>query len=112
MNDYRTFYIFKINKLFTTIYNNFLITNIDKVILIGKEEYKDKKTTFPSNLPHNELIFHFSGKATVYFNDKIFETGENIIRFLPKGENKKYLVEYTTQNSNKRLLFFCRCSRM
>ena len=71
----------------------FTITEIKRVILVGKDEYRSFRTSFPSNLKCNELIFHINGKSTVYFNGKILDTEENTIRFLPKGENKEYTVE-------------------
>lgn len=76
--------------------NNFLVTKIHNIILVGKDEYLDKETVFSHNLPCNELIFHFSGNATVYFNDTVLKTEPNSIRFLPKGENKKYIVKKET----------------
>ena len=72
---------------------NFTIKGINRVILVGKGEYKEQTTVFTSDLRANELIFHFSGKAIVHFNGKVLETEENTIRFLPKGENKEYIVE-------------------
>ncbi len=72
---------------------NFIVTNIRKVILVGKNEYPEHKMKFQPNLSHNELIFYLSGKSTVYFNGKILKTAENTIRFLPKGESKEYVVE-------------------
>ncbi len=72
---------------------HFIITEIRRVILVGKDEYPNLRTSFANNLNFNELIFHINGKATVYFNGKILETEENTIRFLPKGENDEYIVE-------------------
>lgn len=72
---------------------NFIITKINRVILVGKDEYKGTKTSFSHELKSNELIFHFSGESTVHFNGKKMEINENAIRFLPKGENTEYIVE-------------------
>lgn len=71
----------------------FIITNINRVIFVEKDKYKGAKISFSHNLQSNELIFHFSGQATVRFNGKIMETRENTIRFLPKGKNTEYTVE-------------------
>lgn len=71
---------------------NFIITKINNVILVGKEEYPEKTTVFGNFLPYHELIFHFSGKNKVIFNEKILFTNENSIRFLPKGKTKNYIV--------------------
>ncbi len=72
---------------------DFLITKIHQVILVGKEKYADKKLKFGSTLHQNELIFHFSGDATVYFGDCVLKTSKNIIRFLPSGTVSRYEVE-------------------
>lgn len=72
---------------------NFIITGIKRVILVGKNEYPEIETRFTGAVTHNELIFHFGGKATVYFNGKTMQTDKNTIRFLPKGENKEYVVK-------------------
>ena len=70
----------------------FVITKINRVILVGKDEYLEKKTSFRHTLEHNELIFHFSGQLTVFFDDECFEVKPNTIRFLPKCEPKRYDV--------------------
>lgn len=73
--------------------NDFNITKIDRAILVGKNEYPGLRVSFTNNLNYNELIYHINGKSTVHFNGKIFDIKENTIRFLPKGENKEYIVE-------------------
>lgn len=70
----------------------FVITEITRVIMVGKEEYPEQKTSFSSNLFSNELIFHFSGHDKVFFDDLIMETKPNNIRFLPQGMAKRYEV--------------------
>jgi len=72
---------------------DFLITGIRRVIFVGKKEYPEGKVAFKNPLRNNELIFHLSGQETVHFNGKILHTGENTVRFLPKGENREYIVE-------------------
>ena len=71
---------------------NFVITEITRVVMVGKDEYADQVTSFGHTLKHNELIFHFSGHATVYFDNLILETTPNTIRFLPRGETRRYDV--------------------
>ena len=71
---------------------DFVITGISRVILVGKEEYKELKTSFYNDLKTNELIFHFSGRSTVHFNGKVLEIEKDTIRFLPKGELTEYTV--------------------
>ena len=70
----------------------FVITEIQRVVMVGKDEYPEKKTTFKAELSGNELIFHFSGHSTVYFDDLVLETKPNTIRFLPQGKRKRYEV--------------------
>ena len=72
---------------------DFIITGIGRVIFVGKNEYPGKKIQFDGPLSYNELIYHFNGKSTVRFNGKVLYVEENTIRFLPKGENKEYIVE-------------------
>ena len=75
---------------------NFIITGINRVILVGKNEYPQNRIVFNQPALSNELIYHFDGKAKVCFNGKVLETEENTIRFLPKGEVKEYIVEKQT----------------
>ena len=71
---------------------NFVITEITRVIMVGKEEYPEQMTSFGHTLNCNELIFHISGHTTIYFNDLILETKPNTVRFLPKGTTQRYDV--------------------
>ncbi|MBQ8309497.1 MAG: helix-turn-helix transcriptional regulator [Clostridia bacterium] len=70
----------------------FVVTEINRVVMIGKEEYPEQKTSFSGDIRYNELIFHFSGHAMVFFDDLTLETKPNTIRFLPKGRTKRYDV--------------------
>ena len=70
----------------------FVITEIKRVVMVGKNEYSTPRISFGRTLNHNELIFHFSGYATVFFDDLVLETKPNTIRFLPQGETKRYDV--------------------
>jgi len=73
---------------------DFVVTGIARVILVGKYEYQEKITDFSKNpLRHNELILHLSGKATVRFNGLTFWCEKDNIRFLPKGEKREYIVD-------------------
>lgn len=71
----------------------FLITSIHRVIFVDKEKHPEKVTAFQGDLRANELIFHFSGRANVRFNGMTLKTQPNSVRFLPKGENREYIVE-------------------
>ncbi len=72
---------------------NFVITKINRIILVDKDEYLEKTTHFLHPLSCNELIFHFSGTSTVQFNGKTLFCDTDTVRFLPKGENREYIVE-------------------
>jgi len=56
-------------------------------------DYLGDNISFSRDLKSNEIIFHFSGLATVYFNDTVLETKPNSIRFLPRGKASKYDVQ-------------------
>ena len=73
--------------------NPFTVTNIRRVILVGKDEYKEQVTSFSKKYCSNELIFHLSGEATVFFNGKQLHTVPDSIRFLPQGEVHEYIVQ-------------------
>ena len=73
--------------------NKFAITDIKRVILVGKDEYKETVTTFKHNLCSNELIFKLSGESTVFFNGKQLDVKKDTIRFLPQGEIHEYIVK-------------------
>ena len=74
--------------------NKFSIIDINRIILVGKDEYKEKVISFTNNkYCHNELIYHISGKSIVSFNGQVLETSENTIRFLPAGEISEYTVD-------------------
>lgn len=72
----------------------FSITDINRVIFVGKDEYKEKVISFSnSKYCYNELIYHISGKSVVIFNGQQLETTEDTIRFLPAGEVNEYTVD-------------------
>lgn len=71
---------------------NFVITKIKSVIYVGPEKYTEKRTVFRKELYYNELIFHYSGEATVYFNRQQLQTAPNTVRFLPQGSVSRYEV--------------------
>lgn len=73
--------------------NKFAITDIKRVILVGKYEYKETITSFTSKTCNNELIFHLSGESTVFFNGKQLDVQKDTVRFLPQGEIHEYIVK-------------------
>ena len=70
----------------------FVITEINRIVMVGKHEDSTPMISFGNAVNHNELIFHFSGHATVFFDDLVLETKPNTIRFLPQGETRRYDV--------------------
>lgn len=73
---------------------DFAITNIHRVIMVGREEYPEEITEFKQkSLRYNELIYNLSGHSKVFFNGKELVNTEKNIRFLPKGECFEYRVE-------------------
>lgn len=82
--------------------NKFCITYIDSVLYIPPESVGGKIVIFqnPNNpqkppvyVPHNQLIFHLSGKTTVRYNGKILHTQRDTLRFLPSGKMWEYIVD-------------------
>ena len=71
---------------------DFIVTDIKRVIMVGKDEYPEQITTFKHDLQSNELIFNFSGHSTVYFNGKELDNASGNVRFLPKGRVTQYEV--------------------
>lgn len=71
----------------------FIITEIVRVISVGKETHPDQVTKFRADLKSNELIFQFSGNINVKFGDQCFNTKANSVRFLPEGNFGTYEVE-------------------
>ncbi|MBQ8214118.1 MAG: helix-turn-helix transcriptional regulator [Clostridia bacterium] len=69
---------------------DFIITEIRRVILVGKEEYPEEKTSFSGKIKNNELIFHLSGESTYFFGDQIFEITPYTVQFFPKGDVDRY----------------------
>ena len=73
--------------------NKFAVTDIKRVILVGKDEYKETVTSFANTTCSNELIFHLSGESTVFFNGKQLDITKDSIRFLPQGNIHEYIVK-------------------
>ena len=71
-----------------------IITDIHRIVLVGKDEYPEKATKFPAkHLYYHELIYLFSGETTVYFNEQTLKAYPNSIRYLPIGPCEKYIVD-------------------
>ena len=68
------------------------ITDIIRVIMVGKDEYPQKKITYSHDLEQTEMLFHLSGHTTIYYNDAVVETYPGTITFLPRGKTDRYEV--------------------
>lgn len=74
--------------------NSLIILGIHRIIFVGKTEYPERQTVFSSKrLHYHEMIFQFSGKTKVFFNNEELTTCANTIRYLPEGECKKYVID-------------------
>ena len=85
---------------------DFIITEIKSAIFVGPEKYAEKKTEFRTELHSHELIYHYSGEATVYFGDQVLRTKPDTIRFLPQGSTWRYRVDREESGSCIDI-FFC-----
>lgn len=73
-----------------------IIYDIKRIVFVEKDEYPERKIVFHSKkLLHHELIYHFSGTTTVYFNKETLITAPNTIRYLPQGDCERYTVDQT-----------------
>ena len=85
---------------------NFIITDIKSAIFVGPEKYAEKNTEFRRILYSHELIYHYSGEATVYFGDQVLYTKPDTVRFLPQGDTKRYHIQRKESGSCIDI-FFC-----
>lgn len=60
--------------------------------MVGSEEYPQQHIVFGTNIECNELIFHYSGQSTVFYDREVLQTKANSIRFLPKMKVSRYEV--------------------
>ena len=72
--------------------NDFIITEIARVITVGKQEYTRESHSFNPNLKYNELIFYFSGQSTVYFGNTTLAITPFCVELLPQGKTARYDV--------------------
>lgn len=72
--------------------DDFVITSVNAVLVFKSSGEESVVEEFSAKLSSNELIYHFIADSMVEFNDKSLYCGDNTLRFLPKGENHKYIV--------------------
>ena len=70
-----------------------IVTNIDRIKLVGKEEYKEEIITFHHNLKTHELIFNIDEDCLVRFNGVNLHRQPDTVCFLPKGKTQEYVVK-------------------
>ena len=46
---------------------NFIITKIENIIYVDKNQYPERVSAFCGNLPNCELIYHISGKMRMHY---------------------------------------------
>ncbi len=74
--------------------NDFIITNISRIIFVGKDEFKEPILKFSNDsLVTNELIYSLSGNSSVKFNGLTLLREKDTINFLPKGKTDEYIVD-------------------
>ncbi len=71
----------------------FTITDIEKIILVDKNEYAETTSVFNPNLNSYELIYKLCGNTILNFNSKQYNIEGGTIYILPKGNNNNYSVE-------------------
>lgn len=72
--------------------NEFLITKIDRIILVDDSKHNIIHSNYTGCLTSNELYYVSDGEATTYFNDDVFFSKAGVLNFLPKGKNARYEV--------------------
>lgn len=75
------------------MFERLTITDIDRIILVGKNEYEEKVITFDPFFVSYELIYKIDGSMTVNINSKQYEIDGGTVYILPKGDNRNYSVE-------------------
>lgn len=75
--------------------HDLIITEINNVIYVDQDMYREPETVFHHELEYHELIFNFSGHSTIHFNGRSLQSHPGTLRFLPKGANHQYIVQRT-----------------
>ena len=65
--------------------HDLIITEINNVIYVDQDMYREPETVFHHELEYHELIFNFSGHSTIHFNGRSLQSHPGTLRFLPKG---------------------------
>ena len=67
-----------------------LITGISNICFVDKEKDRERFISLSKTLTNNELIYHFSGESTVYFDDEVLGVSPGSVRFIPAGSFSRY----------------------
>lgn len=91
---------------------DFIITDIERIIFVGGEEFREPHSVFSPDLAYNELIFELSEedneeiRSEMLFGDGVYAIHPNMIRFLPAGHNGRYEVERYSRRKGCIDIFF------
>ena len=80
------------------MFSDFIVTSITRVVLVGPNEYANDRLDFSGPISNNELIFNFSGDATVCYDGVTADTPPDTIRLLPRRERP---VTYTVDRHTR-----------
>ncbi len=75
------------------MFDGIVISGIDKVIYVDREEYPERVTSFAHDLACCELICKLSGEVMMHFGGKSYRLTQGTVYILPKGEWGNYSVE-------------------
>ncbi len=75
------------------MYEDFLITDIFRIIYVSATEYPSPRTQFESDLSRFELIYKISGETKLHFHDTVTPIKAGTVYILPKGHHSQYWVE-------------------
>lgn len=91
---------------------DFIVTQIDRIVYVAGDEFKETDTEFDPVLASNELIFHLpddgdeKAETLMEFGSETYTLGGDMIRFLPKGDNGRYAMHRKTQGGGCIDIFF------
>ncbi len=91
---------------------NFIVTQIDRIIYVAGDEFKENTSVFDASLKSNELIFHLPDmnkgetEAVMCFDGREYEIRSDMIRLLPKGEHENYEVRREKRGAGCIDIFF------
>ncbi len=73
--------------------DNIIVTNIYQIIYVGAQEYPEKRTSFGTIVPCQELIYNISTDNIIFFGENTLQEKPGSVRYLPEGSVSRYVVE-------------------